>query len=120
MSFIASVFIAALTGILALFVAGIIGTFSVRWHHVSTFEGAAGYSVIAIAVVGGMAGVLLGFVISRFTGGPSVLGFFKGLGYSWAAALIIAAVSTAISFLLGDVSPKIDGKYLDLEVEIKL
>ena len=120
MSWIASVFIAVLTGTLALFVAGFIGTISVRWHHVSTFEGGAGYAAMAIAVMGGMAGVLLGFIISRFVGGPSVLGFFKGLGCSWSAVLIMGAVSTVISFLLADISPKIDGKYLDLEVEIKL
>jgi hypothetical protein len=120
MSWIAPVFIAVLTGTLALFVAGFIGSLSVRWYHVSNFEGGAGYATVAIAIFGGMAAFLLGLGISRFTGGPSALGFFKGLGWSWSAVLIIAAVSTAISFLLADIPPKIDGKYLDLEVEIKL
>jgi len=120
MSWIASVFIAALTGTLALFVAGFIGALTARWFHISTFEGGAGYHALAIAVLGGVVGVLLGFIISRFAGGPAALGFFKGLGCAWGAVLLIGAVSTGICFLLGDISPKIDGKYLDLEVEIKL
>ncbi len=120
MSWIASVFIAFLTGTLALFVAGFIGSLTARWFHISSFEGGAGYHALAIAILGGMAGVLLGFIISRFAGGPSALGFFKGLGFAWSAVLVIGAISTGISFLLADISPKIDGKYLDLEVEIKL
>src|SRR5436190_3968927 len=120
MSWIASVFIALFTGTLALFVAGFIGTLTARWFHISTFEGGAGYHVLAVAVLGAMAGVLLGLIISRLAGGPSLPGFFRGLGCAWGAVLVIGAVSTAICFLLGDISPKIGGKYLDLEVEIKL
>jgi hypothetical protein len=120
MSWIASVFIAVLTGTLALFVAGFIGALSMRWYHVSNFEGGSAYGTMAIAIMGGMAGFFLGLVISRFGGGASTPGFFKGLGWSWGAVLIIGAVSTAISFLLADIPPKIDGKYLDLEVEVKL
>src|SRR5438128_3134474 len=104
MSWIASVFVAVLTGTLALFVAGFIGALTARWFHISSFEGGAGYHMLAIAILGGMVGVLLGFIISRLAGGPSASGFFKGLGYAWGAVLVIGAVSTGICFLLAEIS----------------
>jgi hypothetical protein len=120
MSWITSVFIALLTGGLGLFVAGCVAAACVNWYHISGFEGGSGYFMVAIALMGGIAGVFIGLMASWLVGAASAPGFFKGLGLSWGIVLSIAGAATLIAFLLADIPPRIKGRYLDLEVEIKL
>jgi len=65
MSWMVSVFVGFLTGVLGLLAAGFIAAACVSWYHISSFEGKSGYFMAAIALLGGMAGVIIGMVTGR-------------------------------------------------------
>src|SRR5262249_18201485 len=117
MSWLASVFVALLTGALGLVLGGLIGGACVEWYRISGFEGGSCYFMAAIALLGGFAGLVIGAVASRWVGGDSVPGFLKGLGLPWVVVVGIAGIAALVSWSLADVPPKIDGHHLTLEVE---
>lgn len=120
MKILIALFVGLLTGTLGFFVAGFYGAAYCKWYRVSTFEGAAGYVMAAIAMLGAILGLIIAGVVSRFIAVDSTPGFFKGLGVSCGLVIGIAAITTVISWLLADIPPKIGGRYLNLEVEIRL
>src|SRR5262249_10315072 len=111
MSWITSIFIALLTGTLALFVAGCVAGACVSWYRISGFEGGSGYFMGASAILGGIAGLFIGLITSRVVAAGLAPGFLKGLGLSWGIVFGIAGVATLIAFLLADIPPKIGGRY---------
>jgi len=117
---IASICVALLTGGLGLILAGLVALGCIDWYHISGFEGKSGYFMVAMALLGGIAGCVLGFAISRAIGAASWLEFLKGLGISWGVVVLVTGTAAGIAWLLADIPPKIDGQYLELEVEIKL
>jgi hypothetical protein len=120
MSSISSIFIGLLTGTLGLVCATIVASACASWYRVSTFEGAAGYFVLAIAFWGTVAGLIIGLVTVRVVAAGADPGFFKALGLSWGITGGIAGVAALICWALADIPPKIDGRSLDLAVEIRL
>src|SRR5262249_31552608 len=92
----------------------------VSWYRISGFEGGSGYFMGASAILGGIAGLFIGLITSRVVAAGLAPGFLEGLGLSWGIVFGIAGVATLIAFLLADIPPKIGGRYLNLEVEIKL
>jgi hypothetical protein len=115
MSWAASIFISILSGALGLICAGVIGQLCTGWYRVSTFEGAAGYFVVSIAILGGLASLAIGGIAARFAG-PE---FFKALGLALGTVLGIALVALAICRLCADLAPTMDGKSLELEIEVR-
>ena len=65
MSWILSIVIALLTGVLGLFATGLVAAGYVSWYRVSNCEGGAGYSVIFAALLGGVISLFIGLVVSR-------------------------------------------------------
>src|SRR5262245_16207334 len=120
MSWPLSIVVALLSGALGLLAGGLVMIGCVRWYRISSFEGASGYAVGAVALLGGLLGVILGLVTSRMLTGEGLPGFLKGVGVSGGLVLAIAALSAGIAWSLADVPPTIDGKELLLDVEIKL
>jgi hypothetical protein len=120
MSWFSSIVIALLTGVLGLVCAALVAATSASWYHVSSFEGKAGYFVVAIAFLGGVAGLILGLVTARVVAAGADPGFLKALGLAGGIALGLAGVGAGISWGLADIPPKIGGQYLDLAVEIRL
>jgi hypothetical protein len=120
MSWLSSIVIALLTGVLGLFSAGVIMSACVNWYRVSSFEGKSGYAIIAVALLGGVMGLIIGLVTARLVAAGAAPGFLKGLGCSWGIVLGLAGLATLLSWTLADIPPKIDGQELDLLVEIRL
>ncbi|HTE05404.1 MAG TPA: hypothetical protein VK824_04340, partial [Planctomycetota bacterium] len=120
MSWPISAFVALLSGALGLVTGGVVMNACVRWYRISGFEGKSGYAVAAVALLGGVAGAVIGLVTARTLAGEGLSGFGKGVGASWAIVLAIAALATGIAWALADIPPTIDGRELLLEVEIKL
>src|SRR5262249_22899118 len=120
MSLIASMFVALLSGTFGLFAGGVLGVACVGWYHISGFEGKSGYFMGCIALLGAVAGAIIGFATARLmaTGGAGA--FFKGLGLSWGIVVVVAGLVALTCFLLADVPPRIGGQALELEVEIRL
>jgi hypothetical protein len=120
MSWLSTICIAALTGVLGLFAAGFIGAGCVSWYRISGFEGKSGYFMAAIALLGGILGTIIGFATSRLLASGAAPGFLKGLGMSWGIVLLIGGIAALVSWMLADIPPKLNGQTLELEVEIRL
>ncbi len=91
----------------------------VRWFRVSTGQSNAGYYVFFLAIAGGMVGAIAGLVASRFAVEGSNSNFVRGLGYVAATAAVALSITLAVSWLLADLPPTIDGRQLLIEVEIR-
>ena len=120
MSWFASIVVGLLTGALALVCAGLVANACVSWYRISSFEGGAGYFVVGMALLGGIAGTVLGVVVSRLVAAGSAPGFLRSLGVSCATVAAIAGLVAAVSWLLADIPPEIGGRQLELEVEVRL
>jgi hypothetical protein len=119
MSWLASFGIAILTALFALFCAGTVSSLAVDWYRISSFEGGSGFFVIGNALLGGIAGFVVGLIASRVVAGWPHGGFLKGLGVSFGVVLAISLGVTGLSYFVADIPPTIDGEELFMAVEIK-
>ena len=119
MSWIVSIGVATLSGVLALIGTGFVAALAVEWYHVSSFEGASGYFVVGMAVLGLMAGCLIGLVIARIEARAAQPRFIKALGVSAATVSVILAVIAGTSWMLADIPPQIGGENLFMLVEVR-
>lgn len=119
MSWPSSILVALLSGVLGLFCAGGIASRWVEWYRVSSFEGKSGYAVIFTALLGGLPGGVIGLIAARFVAAGAEPGFMKGLVVAGAAVLGIALVALVSCRLLADIAPTLDGKSLQLEIEVR-
>lgn len=114
---------AVLTGfftmILGAFATGAAANYWVRWYHVSSREGLAGYSVLLWGLMGGVAGLVVGVVSARWmataTETRPLLGFAMGTG----ATLVLVAAAHGVSWLAADFPPRLEGRRLELELEVR-
>lgn len=114
-----SLFIALLTGVLGLVVAGLVTAACSEWLNVSNREGAAGYLMVAMALLGGVVAFVLGLVVSRVIAGTPEPGFLKALGISCGAVVALGGVALGLGWLKADFAPKIDGQSLKLAIEVR-
>lgn len=119
MSWPASLGVGVLTGLVAGALAGWIANLAAGWYKMSSFEGASGYFVVGMALVGAVGGVILGVIISRTLGSWTGPTFLKALGASQLAALLLLGAIGGVSRLLADVPPKLDGQTQLLAVELR-
>lgn len=112
--------IVILSGILALVCAGLIANLCIEWYNISSFEGKAGYFLVFIALLGGLAGLVIGFVGHWIVSSGASPGFLKSLGLSWGIILVLSALAVWLSWKLADIPPEIDGYLLDLAIEFRL
>lgn len=119
MSWTSSFFVAALTGVLGIVVAGLVTSACSEWLNVSNREGTAGYLMIAMALVGGVVAFVLGLVVSRVLAGQPDPGFLKALGISCGVVVALGGVALGLAWLQADFAPKIDGQPLELAIEVR-
>jgi MFS family permease len=119
MNWFVSILIAILTGAAGCLAAGAVATKCVDWYRISSREGQSGYFVIFIGIGGIIAGLILGLVVARLVNAPGFPGFFRAL---FGALLLTGALAGGAAMLcrgLADVPPRLDGRELDLAVEIR-
>ncbi|WP_431284493.1 hypothetical protein ACQW02_06685 [Humitalea sp. 24SJ18S-53] len=120
MHWLPTVFFGLLTGVFAAVYGGMMAQWSVPWRRISSFEGGAGYYVIGLGLLSFLIGTLVGLVVCRLAGGPDAKGIARGFG----AALGVMAVTITglggLAWLQRDVPPLVNGRRLDLAVEIRL
>ncbi|MSU59900.1 MAG: hypothetical protein EXS35_17325 [Pedosphaera sp.] len=119
MTWLSSFSIAILSGVLGLVCAGGISALCVEWYRVSSFEGKSGYFVVFTAILGGLAAFVIGLTAARWVAGGAAPGFLKGLGVACGVVLGIALVALALCRLFADLAPELDGKPLELEIEVR-
>jgi len=119
MSWLASVGVALLTAAVGLMLGGWVASLAVGWYRVSSFEGASGYFVVALALLGFAVGLIIGLVMSRAVAGAYGLGFWQTMLASQLTVAVIAGVIGGIARLAADVPPTLGGERLSLAVEIR-
>jgi hypothetical protein len=119
MSWLASLFIALLSGVAGLFLAGFIANACVTWYQISSREGASGFFVVFMALLGGVAALIIGLIAARMTAGYSGPSFGKELLAASGTVLAVAGIVALLCRLYADIPPTIDGKELMLQVEFR-
>jgi len=119
MSWPASLGVGVLTGLVAGFLAGWIANLAAGWYRMSSFEGASGYFVVAMALLGAAAGLVVGIVVSRTLPSWSEPGFLKALGVSQLVVFVVVGIIGAATRLLADVPPRLGGEEMLVAVEIR-
>jgi hypothetical protein len=104
-----------------MFLAIFASDYLTRLYHVSDMEGQRGMAVIFLfGPLGLIVGFLIGVIAALRTRWSGAVGFIKTQGL---ASLIVIAIAGAVSGLLwlgADKPPKIDGKELVIEFELKI
>jgi len=114
-----SIFIGVVTSAAATVLAGLVAILAVDWYQITGREGASGYFVAAIALLGLVAGLLIGIVVARIVAGRPSPGFLKALGMSLGIVVGLAGAAAALARSFADVPPRIDGEPLLLAVEVR-
>src|SRR5207247_6439654 len=90
-------------------------------YHVSNFEGERGMLIFsALAPLGLIVGFIIGLVVALRSRGTGFGGFAKAQGIALGIAIGLAAIVSGILHLAADHPPKLDGKSLALEFELKI
>lgn len=115
----ASIGVGALTAIVSTVLAGYVANLTVGWYRISSFEGASGYFVVGMALIGLIVGLVLGIAMSRMVAGSAHPNVFRALGLAQGAVVGLILVSGTTARLLADVPPRLDGQEMLLAVEFR-
>jgi len=103
-------------GVLAIFV----GDYLTRLAHVPEMEGQRGMTVVFLcAPLGIIAGLVVGIISSVVVQRRGPAGFLIAQGWSLLIVCGIAGLLGGVPYLLSDKPPKLDGKRLNLEIELR-
>lgn len=99
---------------------GFMANAAVKWLRISSFEGGSGYFVVFLGLAGLMAGLVLGIVVSRFVGGPGLLGFAQAMGV--AVSILGGGITLlgGMAWLQAEREPLVAGQPVDLVLELGL
>ena len=104
-----------------MFLAIFASDYLTRLYHVSDMEGQRGMTVIFLfAPLGIIVGFVVGVVVALRARWPGFMGFVKAQGSSILITIALAAVVSGLCWLGADHPPKIDGKNLTLDFEVKI
>jgi len=111
-------FLSAIAGcVLAFFVTD----YLTQLAHMSNMEGGRGMFIVFVCgPLGILAGLIVGIVVSILVRRSGAAGFFSALGLSILTLAILAGLTAGIPYLFSDKPPRIDGKRLVLEFELRI
>ena len=112
--------IGVLNAILGLFGVGLIAVLCVDWYRVPSREGADGFFVVFLALLGAMGGFLIGLLAALLLLFKRKAGFLIALGLTIGSTILLLAIITGVAWLAADLPPKIEGKKLVLEFEVRM
>lgn len=119
MGWFASIVVGLITAAATMLAAGYVANLAAGWYRVTSFEGASGYFVVGLALVGLIVGLIIGLVAARYVAGSADPGFLKALGLALAVALGAVALVGGVARLNADVSPRFRGQEVTLAVEFR-
>jgi len=114
MSWGLSILAGVLTAAVGAFAAGFTAERHTDWHAMSSFEGSSGYFVVFMGLLGLVAGLALGVLVSRFQ--PA---FGLALATSTGVMVGVCAIVAALSRITGEASPTLDGERANLILELR-
>jgi MFS family permease len=113
--------VAFLTAIVGGVLAVVASLYLTKLYQVSDFEGGGGMLIFfALAPLGLIVGFIIGLVVALVTRADGFRGFVKAQGVAVGSALALAAIGSAVLYLVADHPPKLGGKSLALEFELKI
>lgn len=119
MGVLKAIAIGLVNAILGMFCAGGIAMLCVEWYRITSFEGASGYFVVMTALLGLVAGFFIGLIGALFLFAKRMTPPWAALGYVTGGTVLLAGMITAGAYLRADLPPKIDGRELMLEFEVR-
>jgi hypothetical protein len=97
-----------------------VGDYLTKLAHVPETEGQRGMTVFFLCVpLGIITGLIIGITVSILVRRPGPAGFLFAQGSSLLVLCGIAGLLGGVPYLLSDKPPKLDGKRLDLEFELR-
>ena len=121
MRFLRAFFVALLTAIVGCVLAFFVGDYLTKLGHMSNMEGGRGmFVVIACAPLGILVGFVIGIVSSLLVRRQGAAGFFIAQGWSLLIVCALAGLLVGVPYLLSDKPPRIGGKGLSLEFELRV
>jgi len=121
MRFLRAFFVALLTAIVGCVLAFFVGDYLTKLGHMSNMEGGRGmFVVIARAPLGILVGFVIGIVSSLLVRRQGAAGFFIAQGWSLLIVCALAGLLVGVPYLLSDKPPRIGGKGLSLEFELRV
>ena len=121
MRFLRAFAIGVITAVAGMFLAIFVSDYLTRLYRVSDMEGQRGMAVIFLfAPLGLIVGFVIGLIVAFRTRMSGFIGFIKAQGLSILITIVLAAAVAAFLWLGADKPPKIDGKELVLEFELKI
>ena len=121
MRFLRAFAIGVITGVVGMFLSIFASDYLTRLYHVSDMEGQRGMAVIFLfAPLGLVVGFLIGVIAALRTRWLGFVGFIKTQGLSILIVIAIGGAVSGVLWLGANKPPKIDGKELMLDFELKI
>jgi len=120
MRFLRAFFIALFTAFVGCLLAFFVGDYLTRLAHVPEMEGQRGMTVFFLCVpLGILAGLVIGIVSSILVRRQGLAGFLIAQGWSLLIVCGVAGLLVGVPYLLSDKPPRLDGKRLELQFELR-
>src|SRR5215469_18412364 len=121
MLFFRAFLVALLTALVGCVLAFFVGDYLTRLAHVPEMEGQRGMTILFLCVpLGILAGLVIGIISSVVVRRQGAAGFLVAQGWALLLLCLIAGLLGGVPYLLSDKPPKLDGKRLDLEFEVRV
>jgi hypothetical protein len=118
--FLRAFLIALLTAFVGCLLAFFVGDYLTRLAHVPEMEGQRGMTVVFLcAPLGILAGLVIGIVASILVRRQGPAGFLIAQGWSLLIVCGLGGLFVGVPYLLSDKPPRIDGKRLELQFELR-
>jgi hypothetical protein len=115
-----ALFIALFTAFVGCVLAFFVGDYLTRLAHVPEMEGQRGMTVFFLCVpLGILAGLVIGIISSILVRRRGLAGFSVAQGWSLLIICGVASLLAGVPYLLSDKPPRIDGKRLELQFELR-
>jgi hypothetical protein len=120
MRVIRALFIALLTAFVGCVLAFFVGDYLTRLAQVPEMEGQRGMTVVFLcAPLGILTGLVIGIISAIVVRRQGLAGFLIAQGWSLLIVYGLAGLLVGIPYLLSDKPPRIDGKRLELQFELR-
>src|SRR5262245_10088891 len=119
MNWLLSILVALLTSAAGLGCALFVADRCVSWYSITSREGAAGYFMAALGLLGIIAGFFIGLATARVVAAQPNPGFLKAQGFALAIVVGISCIALVVSWFGGDIPPTLAGDQMNLLFELK-